>query len=180
VPRTLGLIGDADAAETPQGALTFVQISDSHIGFHLPPNPNPLATLTEAIDKIKAMPTQPAFDDLIGVFPFLLLGEVADIAGMDHEGRLRRIALILSIASVSVASGFGFGGRWKPDVAVADLHKSKGALRRLGGRQHRRSGQACGAPRRSSSKPRRLPPRSCTLNNRGGFMPAAPNSSFSS
>jgi 3',5'-cyclic AMP phosphodiesterase CpdA len=61
VPRTLGLIGDADAAETPQGALTFVQISDSHIGFHLPPNPNPLATLTEAIDKIKAMPTQPAF-----------------------------------------------------------------------------------------------------------------------
>ena len=39
VPRTLGLIGDAAAAETPQGALTFVQISDSHIGFHLPPNP---------------------------------------------------------------------------------------------------------------------------------------------
>ena len=41
--------------------LTFVQISDSHIGFHLPPNPDPRATLTEAIDKIKAMPTQPAF-----------------------------------------------------------------------------------------------------------------------
>ena len=27
VPRTLGLIGDAAAAETPQGELTFVQIS---------------------------------------------------------------------------------------------------------------------------------------------------------
>jgi len=61
VPRTLGLIGDAAAAETPQDELTFVQISDSHIGFHLPPNPDPRATLTEAIDKIKAMPTQPAF-----------------------------------------------------------------------------------------------------------------------
>ena len=61
VPRTLGLIGDAAAAETSQGALTFVQISDSHIGFHLPPNPDPRATLTEAIDKIKAMPKQPAF-----------------------------------------------------------------------------------------------------------------------
>src|ERR1700730_14462724 len=61
VPRTLGLIGGAAAAEAPQGALTFVQISDSHIGFHLPPNPDPRATLTEAIDKIKAMPTQPAF-----------------------------------------------------------------------------------------------------------------------
>jgi 3',5'-cyclic-AMP phosphodiesterase len=38
-----------------------VQISDSHIGFHLPPNPDPHGTLTEAIDKIKVMPTQPAF-----------------------------------------------------------------------------------------------------------------------
>ena len=61
VPRTLGLIGEASAAEVKQGGLTFVQISDSHIGFHLPPNPDPRATLTEAIDKIKAMPTQPAF-----------------------------------------------------------------------------------------------------------------------
>ena len=61
VPRTLGLIGGAAAAEASQGALTFVQISDSHIGFHLPPNPDPSATLTEAINKIKAMPTQPAF-----------------------------------------------------------------------------------------------------------------------
>ena len=61
VPRTLGLIGDAAAAEPPKGGLTFVQISDSHIGFHLPPNPDPSATLTEAIEKIKAMPAQPAF-----------------------------------------------------------------------------------------------------------------------
>src|ERR1700731_2087140 len=61
VPRTLGLIGGAAAPEAPQGALTFVQISDSHIGFHLPPNPDPSATLTEAIEKIKAMPTQPPF-----------------------------------------------------------------------------------------------------------------------
>ncbi len=61
VPRTLGLIGAAAAAETPQIGLTFVQISDSHIGFHQPPNPDPQATLAEAIDKIKAMPNQPAF-----------------------------------------------------------------------------------------------------------------------
>src|SRR5215831_20565191 len=61
VPRTLGLIGEASAAEAKQDGLTFVQISDSHIGFHLPPNPDPRGTLTEAIEKIKAMPTQPAF-----------------------------------------------------------------------------------------------------------------------
>jgi len=39
VPRTLGLIGEASAAEVKQGGLTFVQISDSHIGFHLAPTP---------------------------------------------------------------------------------------------------------------------------------------------
>ena len=61
VPRTLGLLGQASAAEVNHDSLTFVQISDSHIGFHLPPNPNPRGTLTEAIDKIKAMPNQPAF-----------------------------------------------------------------------------------------------------------------------
>jgi len=36
---------------------------------------------------------------------------VADIAGMDEKGGCVRIALIFSIASVSVALGSGFGGR---------------------------------------------------------------------
>jgi 3',5'-cyclic AMP phosphodiesterase CpdA len=61
VPRTLGPIGEAAAAEAAKGELTFVQISDSHIGFHQPPNPDPHATLAEAVAKIKAMPSQPAF-----------------------------------------------------------------------------------------------------------------------
>jgi 3',5'-cyclic-AMP phosphodiesterase len=61
VPRTIGLVGSAAAAEPTPGELTFVQISDNHIGFHLAPNPDPTATLGEAIAKIKAMPAQPAF-----------------------------------------------------------------------------------------------------------------------
>lgn len=66
VPKTLGLIGEASAApSTSSGArghsLQFVQISDSHIGFHLLPNPNPTETLAAAIAKIRAMPVQPAF-----------------------------------------------------------------------------------------------------------------------
>jgi 3',5'-cyclic-AMP phosphodiesterase len=61
VPRTLGLVSSAAAADTTQGDLTFVQISDSHIGFHLPPNPDPTITLGEAIAKIKALPAPPAF-----------------------------------------------------------------------------------------------------------------------
>ena len=59
VPRSLGLVGSAQAAE-PAG-LTFLQISDSHVGFDKPANPNALGTLEEAINKIKAMPVKPSF-----------------------------------------------------------------------------------------------------------------------
>ena len=62
VPRTLGLIGGAAAAaESQAGELTFLQISDSHVGFDKPANPNALGTFQEAIAKINAMPTPPAF-----------------------------------------------------------------------------------------------------------------------
>jgi 3',5'-cyclic AMP phosphodiesterase CpdA len=38
-----------------------MQISDSHIGFNKPENPNSLATLEEAIGRVKALPQRPAF-----------------------------------------------------------------------------------------------------------------------
>jgi len=41
--------------------LSFVQISDSHIGFSKPANTDVTATLQEAIAKINALPTRPAF-----------------------------------------------------------------------------------------------------------------------
>ena len=40
---------------------TFVQISDTHIGFDKPANPNVTATLEVAIDKINALPARPDF-----------------------------------------------------------------------------------------------------------------------
>jgi 3',5'-cyclic-AMP phosphodiesterase len=40
---------------------TFVQISDSHIGFNKPANPDVTATLQTAINKINAMPQKPDF-----------------------------------------------------------------------------------------------------------------------
>jgi 3',5'-cyclic-AMP phosphodiesterase len=46
---------------TRSGGLRFVQISDSHIGFSKPANPDPMATLNETIARIKAMPVPPAF-----------------------------------------------------------------------------------------------------------------------
>jgi 3',5'-cyclic-AMP phosphodiesterase len=41
--------------------LSFVQISDSHMGFNKPANPDVTATLQAAVDKIKALPHPPEF-----------------------------------------------------------------------------------------------------------------------
>jgi 3',5'-cyclic AMP phosphodiesterase CpdA len=59
VPHSVGLIGDALAAE-PTG-FTFLQMSDSHIGFDKAANPDALGTLREAAAIVKAMPAKPSF-----------------------------------------------------------------------------------------------------------------------
>jgi len=59
VPRSLGIIDEA-MAQSP-GSLTFLQISDSHVGFDKPANPNAAGTYEEAINRIKALPIKPSF-----------------------------------------------------------------------------------------------------------------------
>jgi 3',5'-cyclic AMP phosphodiesterase CpdA len=59
VPRSIGLLDSAAAASAT--GLTFLQISDSHVGFDKPANPHAIDTLKEAIDRIKAMPQMPSF-----------------------------------------------------------------------------------------------------------------------
>lgn len=61
VPRSLGIIDSAQAATAAAPGMTFLQISDSHVGFDKPANPNALGTLEEAINKINAMPAKPSF-----------------------------------------------------------------------------------------------------------------------
>src|SRR5476649_1451068 len=64
VPHSLGLVDEANASEAMAASakgLTFLQISDSHMGFDKPANPNAKGTLEEAITRIKAIPTKPAF-----------------------------------------------------------------------------------------------------------------------
>src|SRR5579862_2008842 len=58
VPHSLGIMGEAAAAEAK--GLTFLQISDSHVGFDKPANPNALGTLEEAVAKVNALPQKPA------------------------------------------------------------------------------------------------------------------------
>jgi len=59
VPHSLGIVDAAKAAEA--GGMTFLQISDSHIGFDKPANPNALGTLEEAINKVNAIQKKPSF-----------------------------------------------------------------------------------------------------------------------
>jgi 3',5'-cyclic-AMP phosphodiesterase len=51
----------AVAAPAPATGFSFVQVSDSHVGFSKPANPDARATYREAVEKIAAMPTKPDF-----------------------------------------------------------------------------------------------------------------------
>src|SRR5579863_5909188 len=53
--------GGGDALNEMKGSLTFVQISDSHMGFNKPANTDVAATLQAAVDKINALSRPPAF-----------------------------------------------------------------------------------------------------------------------
>jgi Icc protein len=57
----LGGDGILRAADAAQGQFSFVQISDSHIGYKGPANDDVRATLEDAIKAINALPVQPAF-----------------------------------------------------------------------------------------------------------------------
>lgn len=61
IPKSLGLIGEANAQIAAATGFTFMQISDSHIGFKRPENPDAIGTLREAVEKISAMPAKPSF-----------------------------------------------------------------------------------------------------------------------
>ena len=61
VPHSLGIMGEAQAQEAK--GLTFLQISDSHVGFDKPANPNALGTLEEAIAKVNALSQEAGLHD---------------------------------------------------------------------------------------------------------------------
>lgn len=63
-----GNVASAALADTPRAAeaaanadFSFVQISDSHIGFHQGANKNVIGTFEEAVKRINALPTRPTF-----------------------------------------------------------------------------------------------------------------------
>jgi 3',5'-cyclic-AMP phosphodiesterase len=57
---SLSRLSEIDHKEA-KGELSFVQISDSHMGFNKPANPDVVGTLRVAVDKINALPSPPQF-----------------------------------------------------------------------------------------------------------------------
>jgi|SRR6185312_9249939 len=80
VPASLGIIDEALATETK--GFTFLQISDSHMGFDKPANPNAKGTLEEAIARIKALPAKPAF--MIHTGDITHLSKMSEFDDADH------------------------------------------------------------------------------------------------
>ena len=76
---SLSRLGELDPAAA-KGEFSFVQISDSHMGFNKPANPDVIGTLKAAIEKINALPGNPEF--------LLQPGELLQVA----HGRLEVIA----------------------------------------------------------------------------------------
>ena len=61
IPVSRAFAKSSDRKADKSGGFSFVQISDSHMGFNKPANPDVAATLQAAVDKIDGLATQPEF-----------------------------------------------------------------------------------------------------------------------
>ena len=73
----------ASAAESAAATFTFVQISDSHIGFNKEANPDVVGTLREAVARIRALPAPPDF--------ILHTGDLTHLAEADEFDTLEQV-----------------------------------------------------------------------------------------
>ena len=91
VPGSKLLGGSAQAAEVDRHAFSFVQISDSHIGFSKDPNLDPASTLQEAVDKIRTSSEKPAF-----------MIHTGDISHLSKPGQFDTATQIIKSAGLDV------------------------------------------------------------------------------
>ena len=83
-----GVLSSHELLARPKRKLgfSFVQISDSHIGFNRDPNHDVTKTLQEAVDKINALEEQPAFVIHTGDITHLATAEQFDTAAQIMKG----------------------------------------------------------------------------------------------
>ena len=82
------------AAPKKKTGFSFVQISDSHIGFNKDPNHDVTKTLQEAVDKINALEERPAFVIHTGDITHLATAEQFDTAAQIMKSVRARSGLL--------------------------------------------------------------------------------------
>ncbi|MDP9290747.1 MAG: metallophosphoesterase [Verrucomicrobiota bacterium] len=88
----------ANAAETITGAdFTFVQISDSHIGFNKDANKDVIGTLKEAVGKITALPKPPDF--------ILHTGDLSHLSEPEEFDALEQVLKDTKVSSIFYVPG---------------------------------------------------------------------------
>ncbi len=86
VPTTVAALGSADAAVMPSGGLSFIQISDSHIGFKAPDYPDVPGTLRRAVASARALAGSAGFALHTGDITHLARAEEFDTAHGINQG----------------------------------------------------------------------------------------------
>jgi 3',5'-cyclic AMP phosphodiesterase CpdA len=98
IPRTLGATrGDATLQSRAPDALTFAQISDTHIGFRKDANPDVAGSLRRAIADINALPQKPAF--------VVHTGDVSHLSKPEEFGRAKELLQELRVDRVHTVPG---------------------------------------------------------------------------
>jgi 3',5'-cyclic AMP phosphodiesterase CpdA len=97
VPRALGATNGGKIPAAPANALTFVQISDTHIGFRKEANPDIVGSLRHAMADINALPQTPAF--------VVHTGDVSHLSKPEEFGQARELLQELRVDRVHAIPG---------------------------------------------------------------------------
>jgi hypothetical protein len=97
VPRALGATPANTVAAPDPYALTFVQISDTHIGFHKEANPDVVGSLRQAIMEINSLSVKPAF--------VLHTGDVSHLSKPEEFSQARDILTELRVDRIHTVPG---------------------------------------------------------------------------
>ncbi|HLJ28528.1 MAG TPA: metallophosphoesterase [Candidatus Angelobacter sp.] len=84
-------------SEASHGELSFVQISDSHMGFNKPANPDVVSTLKAAVEKINALPSTPDF--------MLHTGDISHLSKPEEFDTLEQVLKSASVKDVFYVPG---------------------------------------------------------------------------
>ena len=97
VPRALGATNTGEIAKADGADLSFVQISDTHIGFKRDANPDVVGSLRRAIADIHALPQAPTF--------VVHTGDVSHLSRADEFGSAKELLGELHVDRVHTVPG---------------------------------------------------------------------------